>query len=226
MRMLTLALVLANSDDRAAEEALQAFKTGIRSPELNVRVAAVSELGACRHERTMRVLAGCLVTDDKAVRVAAARALGAFDLKKPQASVMLAEGLVPNGREPEVQAAILKGLKDLGQESALVQAYRFLDDRNLSVAEAAVEITGAVRSRSSVDPLIRLMRKQASAGDGYTSGDGRFDVPPDEQLRERGRKLQAAAVKALQSITAEKWSTAGEWEAWWKRNSATFRVKS
>jgi len=225
MQTMALILVLALLDDKEAEEAIQKFKSTMKSPDVAIRVAAVTELGRIPHERVLKALASCLITDDRLVRVAAAKSLGAFQEKKSQATALLADALAQNAKEPDVQAEILSAMKSLHEVGALGIAYRYIDDKNFKVAEAAIGITAGVHSKASIDPLIRLMKKLTTAGDGVTSGDGTFDVPPDEALRERARKLQLAAAKALQAITGEKFSTASEWDAWWKRDAARFKIK-
>jgi HEAT repeat protein len=226
MIALAMTLFLALSDDKEAEEAVQKFKSAIRSSDPAVRVAAVTELGQLQHDRVLKVLASCLITDERVVRIAAAKSLGAFQDRKGHATAALSDALPGNLKEPDVQVEILSAMKALHEPAALGAAYRYLDDKNAKVAEAAIGVMEAVHSRNSIDPLIKLMKKLVSAGDGFTSGDGSLDVPPDEALRERARKLQGAASKALQSITGEKLSTAGEWDVWWKRNAATFKLRS
>ena len=225
MTMIAFLLVLASVDEKEVEDAVQKFKAAMKSPEATLRADAIKELGRLKHDRTMRILASCLVIDDKLVRMAAAKALGSFQEKKPQAAGLLVEALPPNAREPEVQVEIFSALKELREESALGACYPHFEDKNFKVAEAAIGVTGALRSRRSIDPLIRLMKKLLTAGDGVSSGDGSFDVPPDEALRERARRLEELASNALQSISGEKLSTAAEWDAWWKRHSATFKLK-
>lgn len=225
MVAIAMMVLLTVTDDKETEEALQKFKAAMKSPELSARVGAVNEVARLQNVRIMRALAACLGTDDKQVRIAAAKALGGFQEKKPQAVALLAEGLEANAKEPDIQAEILSAMTTLHEEAALASAYRHLDEKNEKVAEAAIGVTGAVHSRNSIDPLIKLMKKLLTAGDGVSSGDGSFDVPADEALRERARKLEAAAARALQSITGEKYSTAQEWAAWWKTNSGTFKVK-
>jgi HEAT repeat protein len=225
MTTVAFALLLCLLDDNAADEAIQVFRNAMKSPEVSVRTAAVAELGKVQNAKVLKVLAACLNIDDKAVRIQAADALGHFKVKKPQVCGVLSEALDMNSRVPEVQIALLKALKDLQEEAALAASGRFMDDKNPKVAESAIEITGVVRSRASIEPLIKLMKKLTHSGEGYSSGDGSLDVPADEQLRQRARQLQSAAGKALQSITGEKWGTVEEWEAWWKKNSSTFRVK-
>jgi len=225
MTTIAFTLLMGLLDDKAADEAIQSFRAAMKSPEVAVRVAGVAELGKVQHEKVLKVLAACLTIDDKAVRIQAADALGHFKVKKPLVCGVLSEALDMNSRVPEVQTALLKALKDLQEEAGLAAAGRFMDDKNPKVAEAAIEITGVVRSRASIDPLIKLMKKLTHSGEGYSSGDGSLDVPADEQLRQRARQLQSAAGKALQLITGEKWATVEEWEAWWKKNSSTFKVK-
>jgi len=225
MIALTMALMLSLADDKEAEDAIQKFKLEMKSPETAVRVAAVSELCRLQHDRVMRVLASCLVTDVTFVRIAAAKGLGAFQEKKSQATALLADAMVANVKEPDVQVALLSAMKVLHEASALAVAYRYLDDKNAKVAEGAIGITETVHSKSSIDPLIHLMKKLVTSGDGYSSGDGSFDVPADEVLKARARTLQAAANKALQSITGEKRSTAGDWDTWWKHNAGAFKMR-
>jgi HEAT repeat protein len=225
MGTLALLLTLVLSDDKEADDAIQAFKVSMKSPDVARRAAAVTELGTLQHEKISKVLAACLVTDDKAVRIAAAKALGVSRDKKALAAAILGNALEGNLKDPEVQAAILISLGHLHEDSGLTTALRHIDDKNITVAESAISVTEAIRSRTSIEPLIRLMKKLVGAGDGLSSGDGSFDVPPDEQLRERARRLQEAAEKALHSITGESHSTPREWDMWWKRNAGTFKIK-
>jgi HEAT repeat protein len=225
MKALAMILLMSLSDDKEVEEAIQKFKSTMKSPELAARVGAVTEVGRLQNIRVMKVLASCLTTDDKLVRIAAAKSLGGYQEKKPLATALLTEGLDPNAKEPDVLIEIISAMKTLHEESSLSAAYRHLDDKNTKVAEAAIGLTGVVRSKNSIDLLVRLMKKLLSSGEGYSSGDGSLDVPADEALRERARRLESAASKALQSITGEKWSNAQEWGAWWKSNASTFKVK-
>ena len=225
MTLIAFVILTGLLDDKEADEAVRAFRAAMKSTEVSARVAAVSELGKCRHEKVLKVLATCLIIDEKEVRIQAADALGQFNVRKPQVCGLLSDALEMNRRSPEVESAILKALKELGEEGALGPAYRYMDDKNSKVAEAAIGILGVVRYKASIEPLLKLMKKLIHSGEGYNSGDGSLDVPEDEQLRQRARQLQAAACKALQSITGEKWSTSEDWESWWKKNAATFKVK-
>jgi HEAT repeat protein len=223
MCIVAILLVLLGSDDKEAEEAIRSFKSAMKAPEVGARVDAVRELGKIQHERVQNVLGACLRMDEKSVRISAAKALGACQEKKARAVVLLSEALPPNATEPDVQVAILTALKDLRERVALPIAYRYFSEKNERIAEAAISISEMIRSRDSIEPLIRLMKSLIGAGDGVSTGD--FDVPPDEHLQERARILQEAAQRALSAITGESFSGTREWEAWWKKNAGSFRIK-
>jgi hypothetical protein len=216
---------LAASDDKEAEDAISKFKLEVRSPEPSLRVEAVRELAKVQHDKVIRVLGNVLATGDRAVQVAAAKALGGFKDRKPKAVLVLAEAASLNPRDPELAIAILSALRDLRDKTALATAYRFLEDKDGKIAEAAIGITEVIKSRDSVEPLIKLMKRLIGAGDGVSSGDGSFDAPPDPRLQERARLLNLSAEKALKAITGESFSGPREWEGWWKRNGAAFKVK-
>ena len=226
MSILALLLALALTDEKEVEEAIQKFKSAMRSPDVGARVVAVTDLGRTQHERILKVLGSCLQGGDPAVRIAAAAAVSSYEDRRTQASSILAEALGANAKEAKVQVAVFTALKKLHDESFLGIAYRYIDDKNAEVAEAAIQMTETLHSRHSIDPLIRLIKKLQTAGEGITGGNGGYDVPADEQLRQRARRLQAAAEKALQAITGQSLSTPQEWDSWWKKNSATFRIKN
>src|SRR5579859_4232028 len=98
-----IALALLAPDDKEAEDAIVKFKSAARSPEVSVRVAAVRELGQTEHEKVLKVLANILETEDKVVRIAAAKVLGAYQDKKPKAVIVLAASLGSNAKEPDVE---------------------------------------------------------------------------------------------------------------------------
>jgi HEAT repeat protein len=226
MWLSALIVVLLAPDDKEADEAIQKFKAEMKSPEVAVRIRAVTDLGRVQHEKTMKALGACLATEDKNVRIAAAKALGAFQEKKPKSVAILSEALGPNAKEPDVEVAIFAALRELHDPAALGVAYRYLEDKNGKVAESAVSVTGTIHSRDSIDLLIKLMKRLVGAGDGIDGGGGGgYDVPGDEALKARARLLDAAANKALTAITGERYSGAKEWENWWKKNAGMFKIK-
>src|SRR5215831_16345593 len=108
MNILMLALALfAADDDTAATAALDKFKADYKSKEATVRASAVAELARTPHDKVTAKLGQLLMTDEKEVRIAAAKGLGAVaeNRRKPVAYLIAAAG--PNAREPLVMAAIL-----------------------------------------------------------------------------------------------------------------------
>jgi len=225
IRIAAVLLAFLGADDKEAEEAIAKFRLDSKSPEASIRVDAVRELARVQHEKVIRILGSVLSTGDKPIQIAAAKALGAFQEKKLKAVIVLAEAGATSIKDPDVAIAILSALRELREKAALGTAYRYLDDKDGKIAVAAIGITETIKSRDSVEPLIKLMKRLIGAGDGVSSGDGSFDAPPDPRLQERARNLTEAAQKALEAITGVSFSTAREWENWWKRNGATFRVK-
>ena len=105
MWLSSLILLLLAPDDREAEEAIRKFRVGMKSPENSARAQAVAELGRTQHEKTMKVLGFCLETDDRSVRIAAAKALGAFQEKKRSVAALLEESLAHKVKETEKEVA-------------------------------------------------------------------------------------------------------------------------
>src|SRR5581483_6540373 len=84
--LLFLAAAPALQDDKAAEDALDAFKAAYKSTSEADRVAAVNELAKVHHAKTLARLSALLSSDGPSVRLAAAKAVAGFvELKKPAA---------------------------------------------------------------------------------------------------------------------------------------------
>jgi len=219
--------VVAFACDSEAEEAIRRFRTASRSPEVRARAAAVAELGRIQHDKTLAKLLSVLGTDDKAVRIAAAQAVGGFKDWRKQATSGLLAALAPNARLPEVQAAIFAAVAALGDESALPAIHAAFREKDARVAQAAIEATGTVRSAASIDPLLALLKdlekfmKNTQPG-GYEGPSG---VGDEAEQQQRLKSLHDAAIKAIQSITKDSWTTLEEWQIWWKRRKATFKVE-
>jgi HEAT repeat protein len=230
--MVTLLALLAllGPDEKEADDALQKFKAAIKTSDVNARMQAVAQLGEVHHEKVMRALAQYLTTDEKGVRVVAVKAIGKFDIKKSLAVSLLAAALPANTMEVEVEEAIFTAFKELSDPSALPTAYQYFETKQEKVAEASIRLTGEIKSRNSIDPLLKLLKKLQNAGEAVGgSGTGTYGgqvVPADAELRARAQRLTAAAMKALELITGEKFGNLHDWDAWWKKNAAAFHVKN
>src|SRR5262245_14193282 len=148
---LLFALLLQDAD-----AALDAFKADFKSK----RAAAVEELAKVQHPKVTRQLAALLVVDEKEIRIAAAKGLGARsdEKEKKAAALALAEAIKPNEKEPEVGVAILHALGKLRQDASAAVVNAQFDAEKVEVARAAVEAAGEIRCRDSIEPLIELAK--------------------------------------------------------------------
>lgn len=235
--MLAITMALALGLDPETEAALKAFAKDYASPAAIVRAAAVTDLAKLRNSTTRAKLGSLLGVDEEAVRIAAAEGLGEFTEEKDKVALLLINAVSSNAKLFRAEAAILAALGRLGDESALPVLHQSFDskdpkDTDYAVAKAALKAAGALRSRESMDPLIELAKrceKVLKGGGGKNSGKagaaavGLGGGTTDPQTL-RAKALGPAILKALQAITKEKWVSLTEWEIWWERHKATFKV--
>jgi HEAT repeat protein len=231
--MTTLLLLLSAlaPDDKAADDALERFKTSYASPSAVNRAVAVSELCRTPHEKTLARVAPLLSGEAKEVREAAARGLGGFgDYRKSVLPILLA-GLPANDKEPSVQIAIFDGLGKLDDPAALPTIHRYFEDKDGKVASAALLAAGAIRSVGSIDAILEQMKEvEKLAGQKNTGGGGApgINIPGgggNDPQKARAKEVLKAALKAMQLITKEKWTTSQEWQIWWGKRKATFKIE-
>ncbi len=241
--MLTAALLLALAsspdlqDDKAAEEALDAFKTAYKSTSEADRVGAVNELAKVHHAKTLARLSTLLSVDGPTVRLAAAKGISGFtELKKP-AVASLAGAMGANSKETTVHAGLYDALGKLEEPASVPTLHRGFDEKDTSVAKAAIQAAGLVGSASSIDPLIALLAKLekvqkaasgggvdfATPGTGGTTGQS-FTVRSDASPAKRAQELIPAINKALNEITHESNGSSETWTAWWAKYRATFKA--
>jgi HEAT repeat protein len=232
--LLVLGLALGGQDDKAVAEALDAFKTAIKSPSEADRVTAINELSKVPHAKTLHALATYLTTDGPTVRIAAARGLSGFAALKKQAVAALANAMGANVKDPTVHAVLYEAIGKLDEDSSLNTLHRGFEEKETTVAKAAVLATGQVASPLSIEPLIDLLKKleklQKAGGGGidYTApvpgGTGSsVTVRSDDNPAKRAQELIPAVNKALNEITRESNGSAETWSAWWAKNKANFK---
>lgn len=222
--MTLLFAFLAQADEAAAQRALEQFRVAYAKPDASARAAAVAELAGTRHDLVLRKLGALLLTDEKEVRVAAARGLSGFEGQKKRAAAALAGAMDPNAKQPDVLTAILQALGTLKEEESLPFIHRCLKRRETAVASAAVAAVEAIHCPElSVDPLVEALRgyeKTVKMADGDAGGGGAgglIAIPGGGDEVKHARELRARIIKAFQKWTGERWPTAGEWENWWER---------
>lgn len=233
---MILAVLTGLQDDKAAEDALEAFKTAYKSASEADRVAAVNELAKVHHAKVLVRLSALLVNDGPSVRLAAAKGIAAFsELKKPAAS-SLTGAMGPNSKETTVHAGLYDALGKLEEPTSIPAVHRGFEEKETVVAKAAVGAAGQIGSAASIDPLIDLLKKQekivkAGTGGGVdfttpgTGGTGgqNFTVRGDDSPGKRAQELIPVINKALNEITHESNGTSESWTSWWAKNRATFK---
>ncbi|MBI3855469.1 MAG: HEAT repeat domain-containing protein [Planctomycetes bacterium] len=232
MTTLILALAfLAANDDTAATAALDKFKTDYKSKEATVRASAVAELARTENDKVTARLAQLLVTDEKEVRIAAAKGLGGCTENKKKPVAVLCAAIGPNAKEVPVLAAILEALGKLKEPPAAAEVERHFKSKQIPEAKAAIEAAAAIGSRTSAQPLIETLRwLEEGAKDAPAYGGGGGGKTPsvggngtsDEAGKERERMLRSVVLKALETITKSSHSNAKEWEDWWRSEGGRF----
>lgn len=211
-----LLAALAAGNEKEADEAIQRFRANYRNPAAPARAAAVTELARVQHEKVLKQLAMLLTSDAGIVRQAAAKGLGGFSEHKRMAGAVLRAAIGPNSKEADVVAAIFEALGTLDDPDAIPLLRDHFDDRNPKLAKAALAAVGTMRDAGSIEAIIERMKKceKVMASDANV----------DRENRDQAKEIMGVCIKALQAITKEKWTTSKEWEIWWGRNKATFKV--
>ena len=219
-------------DEKEIEEAIHRFKKGMNNPSAPARATAVSELAATKSEKTAMMLGNLLGADAEPVRKAAALGLGGFTDYKKIVTPLLLAGLTMNAKEPKVMEAIFQGLGKLDDESALSTIHRYFEDKDSTIAGAAILAAAEIRTVGSIELIMEVMRKydkvNENAKNGGGGGYGAPGVPgggSDDKKLKLAKDVLPATIKAMQVISKEKWTTCKEWEIWWKRNQATFKIE-
>jgi HEAT repeat protein len=231
---LMFGLAIGGQDDKAVDEALDTFKTAMKSTSEADRVSAVNDLAKVPHAKTLARLADLLRSEAPTVKIAAIRGISGFSTLKAKASQVLIAAMGPNAKESNILVAIYEGLGKLDDPSALPTIHRGFEEKDVVLVKAALQAAGAMGSRESIEPLIalltRLEKVQKSAGGGVDvtapvpgGGGGSVTVRSNEDASKRAQELIPLVNKALNEITRESNGSAETWNAWWAKDKATFK---
>jgi len=215
-------------NDKEAEEALQAFRKGMANPSPAARASAVADLARTPFEKGALALANVLSADVETVKIAAAEGLGNFKDYRKLATPLLLASLNANAKEPKVMEAIFKGLGKLDDDAALPTIHRYFDEKDEIVVKAALLSAAEIRNVSSIDLIINLMKKYQKIQEQAKKSGGGYGVnvpyAGDDPKNKLAKDVLPTTIKAMQIITKEKWATAKEWQIWWGRYKATFKI--
>lgn len=219
-------LALAAADDKEAADAIERFNAAYKNNSPAARAAAIAELGKTPHEKTMKKIIPFLTADVNTVRIAAAKALTGYTDYKKQVTPFLIAALPPNQKEIDVLKEIYLALGKVGDDSAMGSIHKTFEDKDANVTRAGLAAAGEFRNVGSIDLIIELMKKlqkwQKSGGD--TSGTG-LPGGGDDPRKKYADAVLPDAIKAMQAISKEKWSTAEEWGIWWGKRKATYKIE-
>jgi hypothetical protein len=201
------------------------------------KIQAIIGLAIHKNEHTAKALSN----DVAAVRIVAARELGRFTMV-PQAGKTLLEALRNNAnggnKFASVRIQLLRGIGDLRVKDAAQDVDRFIEDKNVWISKAAIDASGKIKNKKSVDTLIdALKRIEGPMGDAQVALNplidafkevtlgGLIGAEANERPASERDLLKQPINDALRSITRMPYTTSKEWDTWWKVNKTAFEVK-
>jgi HEAT repeat protein len=215
--LAALALLLQGDpgeDKEACHKALEAFHAAFRSPGEAERVIAVNTLAKHKCALSVGALAPLLESENPALRIAAAHALGGMDHPKAVESIVAA--LPTNESTKDVLEALIRALEKLDWESgaeplnALLVKYH--DKGLVDEMKSIVQALGSIGSASSVEPLLHLLEHAEMEAQGGRVGKVRSTANP------KLKALEGPVRAALQSITGGSEPNYRKWKEWWQAN--------
>jgi len=140
--------------------------------------------------------------DSDPVRLAIAETIVTVD--HPASADLLAAGMQPNVKKPEVYKTILRSIGELGYQTSVAKLNeligRYGDGEVQLVMPEIVSAVAALRSLTSVDPLLTLLtRLEARSGKAADN---------EEAVR---REVEVA----LNVILGEEFKKVADWKQWW-----------
>jgi hypothetical protein len=206
---LAALLLLQDDPDAKLKDFADAMKAAKTDPE---RIAAIESLAAVRTTKAAGKLVQAIQSPySDAVRCAAADAVGRIGDPKagPALQAVLSSfgGLLssenPN-RAPDqrVAEAVVRAIGSVRDRTAVKQLTGLLISNNIPLLGEAVRALGRIRDPGCLEGLLKL-NYAANAPEGVGATNPRKPLAPDTQA-------------ALKRITGQKWTTADEWNKWFR----------
>ena len=170
-----------------------ALEKALSDREAEVRRAAAQALGRIRYAPAVKTLQKASKDKDPYLRAESVEALARID---PEGMRTVFLGALADA-EAGARCALLGALPGLYPDAAEERSAAALSDSDWRPRLQATENLAAIRSKPSLDGLVRA------------TGDGR------PVIREK-------AVAALREKTGMMWAERREWEEWWAKNRETF----
>ena len=200
--LLLVALAQTVPTEAQVEAAWQKLKQESAKTEIPARIAAVKDALQTHHEKIVNAMQELLNGDSDSVRMAIAETLVTVD--HPATADVLTAGMAPNLKKPDVYKAILKSIGELGYQTSVNRLNELLgkygDFELQPVMPEIVQTVAALRSLSSVDPLLALLAK-------LEARSGKAPANEDDVRRE--------VEVALNIILGEDFKKVADWKQWW-----------
>ena len=135
-----------------------------------------------------------------------------------------------NFKEVAVYGEVTANVND---DIRLTGGLRYFKHETVNIAQSAIEAAGMLGSRTSISPLISLLKELDSIQDDPNTPGGPPMPGPgvpaggggnNEQLQ-RKRQLLSVVQQALKDITDERFNKPRDWEKWWQKNAKKFKEK-
>lgn len=224
--------------DEGVKKCLDEFKKAFmeaKSP--NERASAIRLLGVCdeKDPKIVARIASFLATDpsdkESLAPMAAAQALGGFHKDRTAAAALLG-AVEANKKNSRLQEYIILALGQVGGDSALPVLVSHLKDNDAEVASAAARALGDLNTAAAIEPLLktleRLERDEKLGSEVNPGGVGGGNIGLAEangDARKRAGTVKPAIKESLRKITGEEYMTSKDYQEWWAKNRATFKVK-
>ena len=214
------------------------YKSGA---DLDDKISAVNYLAQYRHEKVVRELTALLSEGSIPIRIMVARSFSRFcnvDLAPKELLNALHSQANSGKKQTAVRIEILRALGDLKYKPAALSIARFIEDKEVWVAKAAIDASGTIKFVEAIAPLIKsLHRIEGKEGDAEITVDpldgilegvdagSLFKRDPREPKRPSVREmLRDPIIDALRKLTGQSYSAAKDWDGWWQKNRANFKL--
>ena len=221
-----------NDDKQKEEEAkekIAEFRKVLKGAKTDMEVsAAISALGEVKHSKILKELIKYVTSNNATVRKIAIDCVGEYKNDKTAAGTLL-DLISLYKKEKDVIVAVLDALGKVAYEPSAAAINRLIADKDTDAAVAAVGALGNIRSRSSIEPLVSLLKEVDLAIIDADPNNPKRDLALEEvnrQRQERKSRLAGPIKSTLQSITKQSFDKAKDWEDWWRKNSSTFKVEN
>jgi HEAT repeat protein len=140
------------------KELLKEFKSDYRDKDPNMRSMAIENLVGQLHADVLKELAKVASKDpDPAVRIAAIEAMKEYDAENKTLIKSLPKVLGAAKNLPEVEAAALKAMGEVGNPAYGKMVAAYFKHKNRDVIRAAIVASGNIKDKSLLEQLINLL---------------------------------------------------------------------